>query len=124
MVNGEEPWEKEGDFSNGLMALGTIVNGKKENIYVEKENFGMLMAISSKENGRMTKQTDTEFIYMSMEQNMKEIGRMTYKTVMVLRRGQMVRNMKGTIRKAKNMVRELTLGVMDQNMMDSGLTIK
>lgn len=45
------------------MELGTKVNGRITKP-VEKGNFGMLMVIFSRENGKMTKQMDTECISM------------------------------------------------------------
>ncbi len=44
-----------------------------------KESFGMLMVMSMKENGKMIKQTDTGYMYMSMVHAMKEIGRTIFK---------------------------------------------
>ena len=47
-----------------------------------KENFGMLMEIFTKENGRMIKQMDLVFTLTKMEQDMKVIGLTIYNMVL------------------------------------------
>ena len=47
-------------FKSGLIMQNTRVNGEKTK-QMEEVNFGTQMAISTKENGKMTKPMDTEF---------------------------------------------------------------
>jgi GH15 family glucan-1,4-alpha-glucosidase len=64
-----------------------------------KENFGMLMEIFTKENGRMIKQMDLVFTLTKMEQDMKVIGLTIYNMVLELKLGEMEVNIRVNIMK-------------------------
>ena len=56
---------------------------------MEKGNLLILMAITTKGNGKITKQMEKEFIIEPMEAIMMVIGLMISPMVMVLRNGEM-----------------------------------
>jgi len=64
-------------FKYGLMELVTKVNGVKTGLTV-RVNLPMLMVTCMTGTGRMTKQTEQEFISTLMELSTKECGKMTY----------------------------------------------
>ena len=70
------------------------------------ESFFMLMVISMKENGKMTKQMGKGHTLILTELGMKEIGRMISSMGLVLRLGLMVPSMKGIILKERKMGKE------------------
>lgn len=72
----------------------------------ERENFGMLMAITLKENGRMTKRTDTVHISTLMGLSMRANGKKTCRMGLAQKHGLMAQNTMGSIRwgRSKDMV--------------------
>ena len=77
MENGLVKIEMVTEFRFGVMEQSMRVNGSIIEQMVEG-NFGILMAISLKENGKMIKLVEKAFTLILMEQNMKVIGWMTF----------------------------------------------
>lgn len=102
-------------FKLGQMVQNMKVNGKIIKL-MEKENFGMLMAIYLKVIGRMIKLMDLEYIFMLTVQNMTEIGKMIYKMGMVWKHGPMGQNTKVIIKQGKNTDKVHILGLMVPSM--------
>lgn len=111
------------EFRSGLMEHAMKENGKRIRL-MEKESSGMLMAMSSMENGWTIKLMGMGCIHTLMEQNTKDIGEMTYSMDMGLKLGQTDLGMRGTIRTGRNMEREHILGVMALGMLETGTIIK
>ena len=84
---------KFGQMERDMKESGVII---KQTV---KENFGMLMEIFTKENGRMIKQMDLVFTLTKMEQDMKVIGLTIYNMVLELKLGEMEVNIRVNIMK-------------------------
>ena len=91
---------------------------------MEEENSGMWMVIYMMVNEVMIKQMDKVFTTIIMALNTKEVGRMIFKMDSALKHGMMVPGMKVDIKWAKSMAKELIYGMMAQNMKDLGVITK
>ena len=77
-----------------------------------KANSGMLMEISSRDNGKMIKPMAMEFTYIRMVLGTKVNGKTISNTVMVKKFGQIIHNMKDFIMRVRSMVVASTSGRM------------
>lgn len=88
----------------GLMGQGMLAHGKVIK-RMEKVLCIILMAISIKENGLMTKQAEKECIPMKMGQGIRGSGDKISKMVLENNNGQMVKYMKENIKMAARTVK-------------------
>ena len=91
---------KFGLMSQGMKGTGLMIR------LTDMVNCFMLMGISMRVNGKMTKQTEEVHIPMQMEQNTQEIGRMINSMGLVSRHGLITQYMKDNTGKGKRMVTE------------------
>lgn len=103
------------ESKSGQTVLAMKGNGNEIKL-MAGESSGMLMGMFSMESGKMTKQTDTVSIRMSMELNTRAIGKTICKMATELRPGQIAPSTRATIKKERSTERGPTSGAMDQNM--------
>jgi len=90
---------KDQVFKSGLITPNMKANGERTKP-MEEANSGMLMATSTRANGKMTKQTAMEFTFMLTELNMKDTGRTISKMDKVWNPGKTAVAMKVATKKA------------------------
>lgn len=114
--------ETASEYKSGLTEPSTKESGKATEL-MEEENFGILMEITSKANGKMIRLVERGCIFTPMGPSMREIGSMTYNTDSVLNHGPTQQDLKGSIRMEKRKASENIIGVMDQPILAIGATI-
>lgn len=105
------------------MAVGIRVSGKMGQ-HVARDNFGMLMEIDTRVNGKMIKPTVMVFISMRMVLHIRAIGKMMYNMDKAGRHGSMVVLLTVNIVKGSNTGRELISGQMVVRIREDGLITK
>ena len=89
-----------------------------------REGIGMLMVITMKAIGKITKPMAWAYTLLLMVQVILVNGKMIYSTVMAERLGLIVQPMRVTTEMVQNMVVGNTSMLMGQSMMDNGRIIK
>lgn len=111
------------EFRFGLMEQNTLAIGPIIRRRV-KEFSSMPKGMFTKENLEATKQTDLEYIHMSMVVDMRDTGMMTCKRAMAQSFGVMERSTQEIISKARNMDSEHIPGSTVRNTREIGMRTK
>ena len=121
--NGLEASEMDTVFKNGLMALSTRDNGKIIEL-MEKANSLISMETSMMENGLMIKPMDMVCIIISMELCMRESGGMISNMEKVKSLGLISPCIRENTKPERSMESVFIAGMMDPSMMVNGTRIR
>lgn len=114
-------------WPDGAKYEGDWVNGKangKGKFMIMQGNLYTLMAMSTKEIGRMIRLVDMERISISMEPSMRENGLMIFSMEKEWRLGSMEADMKATMNRVRKMEKGSIRGEMAVISSDLGGTTK